>query len=119
MPENASKIEDARFLFVAKKPQKENHMSIRKFLAGSAVAGVLLTGALVDTTQAPEAAAAECVQNVTIWQAYNKCAGVPARHWDAIKNSTPKYGNWATAGNWSNQAACWPNVVSYGYSLKA
>ncbi|SEB03991.1 hypothetical protein SAMN04515680_2802 [Leifsonia sp. 21MFCrub1.1] len=23
------------------------------------------------------------------------------------------------AGQWSRQAACWPNVVSYGYSLRS
>ena len=94
-------------------------MSIRKLLASTAVAAALVTGAVIDTGAAPEAAAVECVQNVTIWQAYNKCAGVPARHWDAIKNSTPQYGNWASAGSWSKQAACWANVVSYGYSLRA
>ena len=93
-------------------------MSSRKFLAAGAVAVVLATGAVVDTAQAPEASAVECVQNVSIWQAYNKCAGVPARHWDAIRNSSAKYGNWATAGSWSVQSGCWPNVVSYGYSLK-
>lgn len=94
-------------------------MSIRKLLAGSAVAAALVTGVVVDTTQAPKAAAVECVQSVTIWQAYNKCAGVPARHWDAIKNAASQYGNWAAAGQWSRQAGCWANVVSYGYSLKA
>ncbi|MBN9630465.1 hypothetical protein [Leifsonia sp. TF02-11] len=94
-------------------------MSIRKLLAGSTAAAALMIGVVVDTSEAPEVAAVECVQNVTKWQAYNKCAGVPARHWDAIRNSTPRYGNWATAGNWSVQSACWPDVVSYGYSLKA
>jgi len=94
-------------------------MSIRKFLAAGAVAAALVTGVGIDTARAPEASAVECVQNVTIWQAYNKCAGVPARHWDAIKNSASKYGNWASAGQWSKQASCWANVVSYGYSLKA
>lgn len=93
-------------------------MSIRKFLAGSAVAAALVTGVVVDTSEAPEASAVECVQSVTIWQAYNKCAGVPARHWDAIKNAASKYGNWASAGQWSKQSSCWANVVSYGYSLK-
>lgn len=94
-------------------------MSIRKLLAVSAVAAALVTGTVVDTAEAPHASAVECVQSVTIWQAYNKCAGVPARHWDAIKNSASKYGNWASAGQWSKQSACWANVVSYGYSLKA
>jgi len=44
---------------------------------------------------------------------------IMARHWDAIRNTTPKYGNWARAGEWSVQAACWPNVVLYGCSLGA
>ncbi|WIA96845.1 MULTISPECIES: hypothetical protein [unclassified Curtobacterium] len=55
---------------------------------------------------------------MTTWQAYNECSGVPARHWDAIRNAASKYGNWANARQWSKQSACWGNVVSYGYSLR-
>ncbi|MGO4299020.1 hypothetical protein [Leifsonia sp. RAF41] len=94
-------------------------MTIRKLLAASAVAAAILTGVGIDTARAPEASAVECVQSVSTWQAYNKCAGVPARHWDAIRNSASKYGNWASAGQWSKQTSCWANVVSFGYSLKA
>jgi hypothetical protein len=92
-------------------------MRIIALVAAAATVVVLRVGA--DMARAPEASAVECVQSVTTWQAYNKCAGVPARHWDAIKNSASKYGNWASAGQWSKQSSCWANVVSFGYSLKA
>lgn len=94
-------------------------MFMRKMVVGAAVTALAVVGVGIDVARAPEASAVECVQNVTTWQAYNKCAGVPARHWDAIKNSASKYGNWASAGQWSKQTSCWANVVSYGYSLKA
>lgn len=92
---------------------------MRKILVGASAVALAMMGVVADTATAPEVSAVECVQNVGKWEAYNKCAGVPARHWDAIKNSTPQYGNWAVAGQWSRQAACWSNVVSYGYSLRS
>lgn len=93
-------------------------MLIRKTVASAGVMVAVAAGLTLDTVRAPQASAVECVQNVSTWQAYNKCAGVPARHWDAIRNSASKYGNWASAGQWSKQSSCWANVVSYGYSLK-
>lgn len=92
---------------------------MRKIVIGASVAALALVGAGADAVTAPEVSAVECVQSVGKWEAYNKCAGVPARHSDAIKNSASQYGNWASAGQWSRQASCWANVVSYGYSLKA
>lgn len=91
----------------------------RLLIGGAVVAAVLGAGVGVDTAGATGASAVECVQSVSTWQAYNKCAGVPARHWDAIRNAPSRYGNWASAGQWSKQSSCWANVVSYGYSLKA
>lgn len=92
---------------------------VKKIVVGTAVVAALLSANVVaDAATAPQASAAACVNKVTTWQAYNECAGLPARHWDAIKNSASKYGNWASAKQWSRQAACWANVVSFGYSLK-
>jgi hypothetical protein len=97
----------------------EGETMLKKIVIGAAVIGALVSASVVaDTTTALRAGALECVGRVTTWQAYNECAAVPARHWDAIKNSASKYGNWASAGQWSKQSSCWANVVSYGYSLK-
>ncbi|GAA4675194.1 hypothetical protein [Frondihabitans cladoniiphilus] len=95
-------------------------MSIRHAVLGVTLASVAAVGGIaVDTATAPEASALPCVQNVSTWQAFNKCAARPAHHWDAIRNSASKYGNWASAGQWSKQGVCWANVVSYGYTLQS
>jgi len=90
-----------------------------KSISVLAIAATLVGGGLVAVTvHAEPAGAVPCVNRVTTWQAYNECSGVPARHWDAIRNAASKYGNWANARQWSKQSACWGNVVSYGYSLR-
>jgi hypothetical protein len=92
-------------------------MTITKVLLGAAVFGTIVTGGIaVDSASAPEAQAA-CYGSVSIWKGKNNSCS-SARHWDAIKNSSPHYGKWVTKGLWSQQTACWANVVSYGMTAR-
>jgi hypothetical protein len=87
---------------------------ITKFALGAAVIGTVVSGGIaLDVAQAPEAKAAACYGSVSIWKGKNNTCS-SARHWDAIKNSNAKYGAWVGKGKWSQQNACWANVVSYG-----
>lgn len=89
-------------------------MSIKNVLLGAAVLGAVVAGGVaVDTVTAPEAKAA-CYGSVSIWKGKNVSCKGNARHWDAIKNKDPRYGKWVGKGKWSEQTACWANVVSYG-----
>lgn len=92
-------------------------MSIKNVVLGVAVLGSVVAGGVaVDTATAPEAKAA-CYGSVTIWKGKNNSCS-SARHWDAIKNQDPRYGAWVGKGKWSQQAACWANVVSYGMTAR-
>lgn len=92
---------------------------MKKMFIMSALIGVVVSGGLIaDGVNGAPAEAATCVNRISTWKAYNECSPREARHWDAIKNSKTKYGNWASRGKWSNQSACWLNVVSYGASLR-
>lgn len=92
---------------------------MKRLTTSLAVVGAVVGSGVVATLPSEPAGATACVNRVTTWQAYNECAAQPARHWDAIRNASSKYGNWASKKHWSKQSACWINVVSYGYSLKA
>ena len=87
---------------------------ITKFVLGAAVIGTVVSGGIaLDVARAPEAKAAACYGSVSIWKGKNNTCS-SARHWDAIKNSSAKYGACVGKGKWSQQNACWANVVSYG-----
>jgi hypothetical protein len=90
---------------------------LKNIVLGAAVLGTVLTGGVVvDTATAPDANAA-CYGSVSLWQGKNYSCST-ARHWDVVKNSGSRYGNWAGRSQWSLQTACWPNVVSYGMTAK-
>ncbi|MBF4582901.1 hypothetical protein ITJ54_09500 [Curtobacterium sp. VKM Ac-2865] len=91
---------------------------ISKFVLGAAVIGTVVSGGIaLDIAKAPEAKAAACYGSVSIWKGKNNTCS-SARHWDAIKNSNAKYGAWVGKGKWSQQNACWANVVSYGMTAR-
>lgn len=91
---------------------------ITKFVLGAAVIGTVVSGGIaLDVVRAPEAKAAACYGSVSIWKGKNNTCS-SARHWDAIKNSNAKYGAWVGKGKWSQQNACWANVVSYGMTAR-
>lgn len=91
---------------------------IMKFVLGAAVIGTVVSGGVaLDAAVAPKAEAAACYGSVSIWKGKNNSCS-SARHWDAIKNADAKYGGWVGRGSWSQQAACWANVVSYGMTAK-
>jgi hypothetical protein len=93
-------------------------MKIVNLLLGAALAGsVVCAGVALDTATAPNASAAACYGSVSMWKGKNNSCS-SARHWDAIKNSNAKYGAWVGRGKWSQQNACWANVVSYGMTAK-
>ncbi|MCS6581603.1 MULTISPECIES: hypothetical protein [Curtobacterium] len=93
-------------------------MSIKNVVLGAVVLGSVAGGGIaVDTVTAPEASAA-CYGSVSIWKGKNNSCS-SARQWDAIKNKDPRYGKWVTRGNWSQQTACWANVVSYGMTARS
>lgn len=89
-------------------------MSIRNLLIGGAVLATVVSGGIVtDIARAPDAEAA-CYGSVSTWKGKNVSCPLEARHFDAIKHSAYQYAPWATRGNFSEQRACWANVVSYG-----
>lgn len=91
---------------------------ITKFVLGAAIIGTVVSGGIaLDIAKAPEAKAAACYGSVSIWKGKNNTCS-SARHWDAIKNSNAKYGAWVGKGKWSQQNACWANVVSYGMTAR-
>ncbi|MBF4589332.1 hypothetical protein [Curtobacterium sp. VKM Ac-1395] len=91
---------------------------ITKFVLGAAIIGTVVSGGIaLDVVRAPEAKAAACYGSVSIWKGKNNTCS-SARHWDAIKNSNAKYGAWVGKGKWSQQNACWANVVSYGMTAR-
>ncbi|MCY1694167.1 hypothetical protein [Curtobacterium sp. SL109] len=91
---------------------------ITKFVLGAAIIGTVISGGIaLDVARAPEAKAAACYGSVSIWKGKNNTCS-SARHWDAIKNSNAKYGAWVGKGKWSQQNACWANVVSYGMTAR-
>ncbi|WP_423923322.1 hypothetical protein ACPEEZ_04720 [Frigoribacterium sp. 2-23] len=88
-----------------------------RIITTAAALSLVIGGAVVvDTATAPNAEAA-CTSNITIWKGKNASCSKSARHWDAIKNTTPRYGKWVTRGHYSSQTACWANVVSYGMTV--
>jgi hypothetical protein len=96
----------------------EEDMNISKVLLGAAVIGTIVSGGIaLDTATAPEAKAAACYGSVSIWKGKNNTCSKDARHWDAIKNKPTRYGKWVGKGRWSEQTACWANVVSYGMTV--
>ena len=91
---------------------------ITKFVLGAAIIGTVVSGGIaLDVAKAPEAKAAACYGSVSIWKGKNNTCS-SARHWDAIKNSNAKYGAWVGKAKWSQQNACWVNVVSYGMTAR-
>jgi hypothetical protein len=91
---------------------------ITKFVLGAAIIGTVVSGGIaLDVARAPEAKAAACYGSVSMWKGKNNTCS-SARHWDAIKNSNAKYGAWVGKGKWSQQNACWANVVSYGMTAR-
>lgn len=93
-------------------------MIITKLLLGAALVGTVVSGGIaLDAASAPEANAAACYGSVSTWKGKNNSCS-SARHWDAIKNSNAKYGAWVGRAQWSQQSACWANVVSYGMTAK-
>lgn len=92
-------------------------MTIRAVLLAAAVASVVVSGGIVADVAAAPSAQAACYGSVSTWKGKNtNCSS--ARHWDAIKNANAKYGPWVGGGSWSEQGACWANVVSYGMTAK-
>ncbi|MBF4605223.1 hypothetical protein [Curtobacterium sp. VKM Ac-2884] len=93
-------------------------MSIKNVVLGAVVLGSVVGGGIaVDTATAPEASAA-CYGSVTLTKGKNNSCGNGARHWNAIKNASSKYGAWVGKGHISAQKLCWANVVSYGMTAR-
>lgn len=93
-------------------------MSITKLLLGAAIVGTVVSGGIAfDAASAPKASAATCYGSVGTWKGKNNSCS-SARHWDAIKNAPSKYGAWVGKSKWSQQGACWVNVVSYGMTAR-
>ena len=91
---------------------------ITKLILGAAVVGTLVSGTVaLDAATAPRAEAAACYGSVSIWKGKNNTCS-SARHWDAIRNSNPRYGAWVGRGKYSTQNVCRANVVSYGMTAK-
>lgn len=91
---------------------------IAKVILGAAVVGTIVSGALaLDVASAPRAEAAACYGSVSLLKGKNNTCS-SARHWNAIRGSSSKYGAWAGRGGWSHQRLCWANVVSYGMTAR-
>lgn len=91
---------------------------IAKVILGAAVVGTIASGALaLDVASAPRAEAAACYGSVSLLKGKNNTCS-SARHWNAIRGSSSKYGAWVGRGGWSHQRLCWANVVSYGMTAR-
>ncbi|QWS32694.1 hypothetical protein AABM26_05290 [Curtobacterium aetherium] len=91
---------------------------IAKVILGAAVVGTIVSGALaLDVASAPRAEAAACYGSVSLLKGKNNTCS-SARHWNAIRGSSSKYGAWVGRGGWSHQRLCWANVVSYGMTAR-
>ncbi|MDP9736916.1 MULTISPECIES: hypothetical protein [unclassified Curtobacterium] len=89
-----------------------------KFVLGAAIVGMVISaGIALDAGSAPGAEAASCYGSVSTWKGKNNTCG-SARHWDAIRNADARYGPWVGKKKWSQQSACWANVVSYGMTAR-
>lgn len=92
-------------------------MLIKEFAIAAAAIVVLAGGTIAaDVATAPDAQAA-CYGSVSLYKGKNNSCS-KARHWNAIRNSTSKYGSWVGRGGWSSQSQCWADVVSYGMTAK-
>ncbi|WIB78134.1 hypothetical protein DEJ28_03260 [Curtobacterium sp. MCPF17_002] len=93
-------------------------MSIKNVLMCATVLGTVVAGGIaLDSATAPDAHAA-CYGSVTLMKGKNNSCSNGARHWNAIKNANPKYGDWVGKGRISQQKLCWANVVSYGMTAR-
>ena len=91
---------------------------ITKLVLGAAVVGTLVSGTVaLDAATAPRAEAAACYGSVSLLKGKNNTCS-SARHWNAIRNSSSKYGAWVGRSGWSYQSLCWANVVSYGMTAR-
>ena len=92
-------------------------MLIKRFAIVAAVAIVLAGGTIAaDVATAPEAQAA-CYGSVNQFMGKNNSCST-ARHWNAFRTASSKYGPWVSRGRWSKQPVCWANVVSYGMTAR-
>jgi len=91
---------------------------MRKKFSAVIVGGFAATG-LALVSAAPASALAPHV-SVSVSSAYNYPDSYgQVRHYNKFSNGKYTYGNWATRGNSSRQAACYAGVVSYYYDFKA
>lgn len=93
-------------------------MKLTHRLALLAAGTMVVTGGLAVAEAASSPAAnAACYTGLTVMQAKNVSCKPKMRHWNAIKNSTSKYGAWVPPGQISRQSLCWANVVSHGVTV--
>lgn len=90
---------------------------MRKRLAIVGVAAAVVGVVLV--TAAPANAVAPHV-SVSVSQAYNYPDSYGSvQHYNKFGNGKYAYGDWATKGKYSKQAACWTGVVAFNYNFRA
>ena len=90
---------------------------MRKILTVVGVAAAVV-GVVVGTA-APASALAPHV-SLSVSQAYNYPDSYGSvQHYNKFGNGKYAYGDWATKGKWSKQAACYTGVVAYNYNFRA
>jgi predicted oxidoreductase (fatty acid repression mutant protein) len=82
-------------------------------------ASVAVAAAAVLLTAMPASASGPHVSMHT-WSAYHYADSYGRiQHYNKLTDGSYHFANWATPGNWSNQAVCWSNVDWADYIFQA